>query len=140
MVLKTQYWASAGLPANLRGQLQPIRVHVGNYHVARSRVFGNRSSHDSYGPRASNEHVFPKHGKSKSGMNGVAERIEYGGDVKIDSVAVFTDVRPREHDVFRKRSGAVYADALGVSTKVAPSGHAVAAAGSEEHTSELQSL
>src|ERR1035437_5199834 len=60
-------------------------------------------------------------------MNGVAERIEYGGDVKIDSVTVLPDVRHREHDAFRKRSGAVYADALGVSTKVAPSGHAVAA-------------
>jgi hypothetical protein len=77
-------WVDGHGDANLRGELYPVQVHVGNYHIASCRVFRGRSCHDSDGPGPSDRHLFPKHGKRKGGMNGVAERIEDGGNVGFD--------------------------------------------------------
>ena len=60
-------------------------------------------------------------------MNGVAEGIEYGGDVEFDFLAVLPDVRHGEHNVFGKCAGAANANPLSVSTKMTASGEAVTA-------------
>src|ERR1039458_10835918 len=67
-------------------------------------------------------------------MNGVAERIEDGGNFRFDRLAVLPNVRHGEHDEFRKRSRAAYTHTLGVSAKVTPAGQAVAAAAAHHMT------
>ncbi len=75
--------------------------------------------HDADGARAGDQHVFAEHGERERGVDGVAERIEDGGDVEIDAFVVTPDVGHRQRDVFGESAGAVDADALGVRAEMA---------------------
>ena len=76
----------------------------------------------------------PKHGKRERGVDGVAERIEDGGDVQIDVFLVTPQVGHRHRDVIGERARPVHADALDVRAQMPPSGQAVAAAAADHVT------
>ena len=64
-------------------------------------------------------------------MHGIAEGVEDGGDVEGNRFVVAPDVGHGQRDVFGERARTVHAHALGVSTKVAAAGEAVAAAAAD---------
>ena len=64
-------------------------------------------------------------------MHGVAEGIEDGGHVEIDSLVVTPDIGHRQRDVLGESARPVDADAHGVGAQVAPAGEAVAAAAAD---------
>jgi hypothetical protein len=89
---------------------------------------GHCRRHDTDRPRAGNENVFTEHGELERRVNRVAERVEDGGHVEVDSWIVPPDVGHRQRNQFGECSWTVHADALSVSAEMAASRHAVAAA------------
>ena len=65
-------------------------------------------------------------------MDGIAERVENGGNVQIYAGPVVPDIGHGQGDVFRERAGAVDADALRVGAQVTPPGEAIAAAPADD--------
>ena len=58
------------------GQVQAIRVHVGDDDVAGAGVPDHRRGHDADRPGAGDQHVLAQHVERQGGVHGVAERIE----------------------------------------------------------------
>ena len=62
--------------AHAAGQLEPIRIHVGDDDIAGPGMTGHRGRHDADRPRAGHKHVLAQHGKLQRRMDCVAEWIE----------------------------------------------------------------
>jgi hypothetical protein len=89
-------------------------------------------SHDADGPGTCNKNVFAEYRKSERSMDGVAERIEDGGNFVRHTRAVDPDVGHRQNDIFREGAISIDADAEGVGTEVATTGQAVATASTDD--------
>src|SRR5450759_5285701 len=96
--------------------------------IMAAAVARHAGCHDPDGPRAGDQHVLAQHRKGERGVHRVAEGVEDGGDVEIDSLVMTPDIGHRQRDVFGESAWPVYADPHGVGAQVAPAGEAVAAA------------
>ena len=75
----------------------------------------------------------PSTGNDKRRVDRVAEGIEDAGDVEIDGLGVWTQTLLIGREMYSaKQPGTVHADAAGVSTKMTPSGQAVAAPAADD--------
>jgi hypothetical protein len=100
--------------------------------VAGSSVFGYGGGHDADGTGSRDEDVFSEDGKGKSGVHGVAEGIEDGGDLARDAGAVDPDVGHGKDDELGKGAVTVDADSEGVGAEMAATGEAVATAAADD--------
>jgi hypothetical protein len=105
-----------------------VLVGVGDDDIAGSGVTGNRRGHDADRACTSDENVFAEDGKGERGVNGVAERIEDGGDLMRDAGRVAPDIGHRDDDVLGEGSVAIDADSKRVGAEVAAAGEAVSTA------------
>jgi hypothetical protein len=64
------------------GELEPVRIHIGDDDVTRAGMFANRDGHATDRPRAGDEHIFADKIERQRGVNGVAHRIETGQDIE----------------------------------------------------------
>ena len=62
--------------AHLAGQVQAVRIHVGDDDVARPGVAHDGGGHDADRPGAGDQHVLAEHVERQGRVDGVAERIE----------------------------------------------------------------
>ena len=114
------------------GQVEAVRVEIGDDDVARAGVAHDRGRHAADRAGAGDEHVLAEHGEGERGVDGVAERVEDRGDVHVDAGPVVPDVRHRQRDELGEGAGPVHADALRVRAQVPPAGQAVAAAAADD--------
>ena len=113
--------------AHLRGEPQPVVVHVGDHDVARAHVAGDGGGHDADGAGARDEHVLAHEVEGEGGVRGVAERVEDRGEVVGDVVGDAEGVEGRDDEVLGEGALAVHAHAHGVAAQVPAAGAAVAA-------------
>ena len=70
--------------AHFAGEIEPIRIDVGNHDFARAGHFGDRHRHASDRARAGDEHVFADEIERERSVNRVAERIGAGKHIDRD--------------------------------------------------------
>ena len=114
------------------GQVEPVRVEIGDDDVAGARVADDRRRHAADRAGAGDQHVLAEHRELERGVDGVPERVEDRGDVGVDAVGVMPDVRHRQRDQLGERPGPVDAHAARVRAQVAAAGHAVAASAAHD--------
>ena len=100
--------------------------------MARPRVAGDHCRHDPDRACARDEHVLTEHRERERGVDRVAERVEDGGHIEVDSGLVAPHVRGRQRDVLGERARVVHADAVGAGALNPPARHTVAAATTDE--------
>src|SRR5205085_11698534 len=66
------------------GEVETIRIDVGNNDVTRAGLFADRNSHATDRAGAGDEHIFADEIERERGVNGVAEWIETGKHLEWD--------------------------------------------------------
>lgn len=84
--------------------------------------------HRSDRPSSGDQYIFSEDRKGEGGVDCIAERIEYGRDIEVNSRGVVPDIRHWQGQVFREGAGTIDADALRVGAEMAAPGHAIATA------------
>ena len=129
-------WRGAGIDgagdSHFLREVAAVLIGVGDDDIACSGMTGYGCGHDADGTCSGDEDVFAEDGKGERGVDGVAERIEDGGDLVVDARGVLPDVGHRDDDVLGEGSVAIDADAEGVSAEMATTGQAVAAASADD--------
>jgi len=110
-----------------RRKLPPVRVEVRDHDVARTRVADDRRRHAPDRPGARHEDVLAEHRERESGMHRVPERVEDRRHVLVDARTVVPDVRHRQRNELRERTGPIDAEPDRVRAEVPAAGHTVAA-------------
>ncbi len=113
--------------AEVASEIEAVRIHVRDDHMARARMLRHRRGHNSDRTSAGNKHVLTKHGEGERGVDGVAERIEDACDFRVHSIPVHPHVGHGERNVFGEGARPIDSDAAGVRAKVTAAGEAVAA-------------
>ena len=88
----------------------------------------NGGSHYANRAGAGDEHIFAQHVELQRCVHSITKRIEDCLHVALDTRRVRPDVCVRQNNIFRKCTGAVYANALRGLAQMAPARQAVAAA------------
>ena len=70
---------------DLLGELQALRVDVGDDDMARADMARDRGGHDADRPGAGDQHVLADKIEGERGVDGVAERIEDRADLVVDA-------------------------------------------------------
>jgi hypothetical protein len=91
----------------------------------------NRRGHATDRAGARDQHILAQDGECQRRVDGIAERVEDGGDLRVDPGPVVPDVRHRQGDQLGERPGAIDADTLRVGAQLPAPGHAVAAAAAD---------
>src|SRR5262245_46326325 len=118
--------------AHLPGKIESVLVDVGDHDVARASKADDRDGHQANRTGAGDQYICSQHREAERGVDGVAEGVEDGGDIKRDVGGMLPDVGHRQGDVLGESAVAVDTDALCVRAEVTPSGHAVAAAPTDQ--------
>jgi hypothetical protein len=112
--------------AHAPGQVQAIRVDVGNHHMTATGVPDNSGGHDANWTRPRNENILAEHWKGKRGMDRIAERVENGSYIPINAVVMVPDIGHGQSDILSKSARAIDADPFGMGTQMAATGQAIA--------------
>jgi hypothetical protein len=118
--------------ANLCRKVSPILIGIGDDNITSPGVTRNGGSHDADGTGSSDEDIFAEDRECQRGMDGVAERVEDGGDLMADAGSVLPYVGHRQDNVLREGPVAIDPDSLGVGAEMAATGEAVAAASADD--------
>jgi hypothetical protein len=113
-------------------QFQAVFGDVGDHHVARARVFGDRRGHDADRARAGDHHVLAERRERQRRVHRVAERVEDRGHVQVHVDAVHPHVLLRHAHELRERAVEVHPEPAGVRAQVAATRLAVAAVAADE--------
>ena len=117
--------------AQLFGQFQAVRVEFRDHRESRPGVPRHGGGHDADGTRAGDQHVLAQHREAERGVHRVAEGVEDGGHVEIDSFVMTPDIGHRQRNVLGESPRAVDADPHAVGAQVAPPGETIAAAAAD---------
>src|SRR6202046_4958552 len=95
--------------------------------MSRAGMPRNGHGHDADGAGAGDEHILADHIEGERRVSGIAERVEYRGDLIVDGGWQLEDVGGGNRQILRKRARAIHTHAGGIAAEVAPSGAAIAA-------------
>ena len=116
----------------LRARSSRYCAQVGDHHVARAGVPGDRRGHDADRPGAGDQHVLAEHRERQRGVHGVAERIEDRGDLRGRPGAVCTQTLVAGRATYSANAPSRCTPSPGVDAQVTSPGAAVAAAAADQ--------
>ena len=118
--------------AHFAGEIEPVRIDVGDHDFARAGHFRDRHRHATDRAGAGDEHIFADEIEGERGVNGVAQRIRTGDHIERNFRIAAPEICVRNGDVFRETARPIHADAFGVRTKMAPAGEAISAMSTDD--------